>query len=66
MPVLIDGTEVPGDSREWAMECLARWVLKLKPIERRREWLDDFQRRDPELGIELRDTITAVHAAKKR
>lgn len=65
MPVLIDGREVAGDSAEWKLECLARWVLQLKPIARRRVWLDDLQRADPELAIELRDVMTAVHAAGK-
>lgn len=66
MPVLIDGRDVASTSAEWQMECLARWVLQLKPLQRRRDWLDDVQKRDPELAIELRDTMTAVHDARKK
>jgi hypothetical protein len=65
MPKLVDGREVPSDSPEWRTETLARWVLTL-PLAKRREWLDDFEKKNPIAGQDLRQVVAVVHADKKR
>jgi len=65
MPTLRDGRQVDSASPEWARECLARWVLSM-PLQKRREWLADFELKNKEGGQELRQLMVDLHADKKR
>ena len=38
MVKLCDGREVPNSSPEFAMECLARWVMRMEPA-KRKAWM---------------------------
>ncbi|MGB8286769.1 MAG: hypothetical protein WCE42_02210 [Rhizobium ruizarguesonis] len=38
MVTLCDGREVPSSSQEFAMECLARWVMRMGPA-KRKAWM---------------------------
>lgn len=62
MPTLIDGREVDSASPEWAMECLARHVLAIKPLAARREWLEGYDKKDAAGGQKLRQLMTAIKA----
>ena len=42
---LINGEFVQSDAKEWAAECLARFVLDLRTLAERRAWLADFEKR---------------------
>ena len=42
---LINGEFVQSDAKEWAAECLARFVLDLPSLAERRAWLADFEKR---------------------
>ena len=42
---LINGEFVQSDAKEWAAECLARFVLNLPTLAERRAWLADFEKR---------------------
>lgn len=65
MPRLIDGREVSSTAPEWRIECLARSILSL-PLAKRRAWLEDFDKKNPAVGQELRQVVAAVHADAKR
>ena len=60
---LIDGQFVASDAEAWRHECEARWLLDLRPLEKRREMLAFIEtKRVPEAAQALRDTIQALHA----
>jgi hypothetical protein len=63
---LHDGLQVASDSREWLWETLARHVLRIRPIECRREFIAGFEHENGErAGEQLRGVMTALHAAWK-
>lgn len=42
---LLDGREVDSASEPWRHECEARAIAELRPIEARRAWLEDIERK---------------------
>lgn len=65
MPRLIDGGEVASDSEAWRHECEARSILMIKPLQERRQWLNDIERlRGVKEADRLRATISALWAAR--
>lgn len=62
---LHDGREVDTSSAEWRLETLARWVLELKPLDHRREWLAEFDKKHPQMAPELRERVRAIFQARK-
>jgi hypothetical protein len=61
---LCDGLQVPSNSREWLIECLARDLLA-RPLGIRRQWLADMERKGNTAGAdELRVVMKAVHEAR--
>lgn len=63
---LVDGREVSSHSQEWKVECLARHVLSLQGVDRRRAWLADFERRcGMRAAADLMTAMQQVHAARK-
>lgn len=63
---LIDGRTVPSDSMEWRWETLARAVLRYPTIERRREFIADWEKRNGTPSADkLRGLMTQLHAGVK-
>jgi cytochrome c556 len=62
---LVDGQVVASDAEEWRHETLARHVLA-KPLDARREWLSEFEKRHGAHDAEqLRATMKALHEKAK-
>lgn len=62
---LCDGRRVDSRSADWKQECLARWVLSLKPLAKRQAWLFDFEKRHgPEETERLKANMTKVWEKK--
>ncbi len=60
MKRLVDGREVAGDSQEWAAECLARYVARKMPADRRL-FLDGWKRRHGDASTQkLLDGIAQI------
>ena len=62
---LIDGREVDSSSPEWLLETLARHLLK-QPLDKRRDFLDSWDKKAPDLVGDLRASMSACHAAAKK
>lgn len=65
MVTLHDGSQVDSWSEEWRLECLARYVWAMRPLERRREWMEEFGRRNPSLVGTLRQRMLAIQQKGK-
>jgi hypothetical protein len=62
MVALADGTQVKSDSREWLLECEARYVLNLPTKADRHALLDKIEkRRGRAARVELSDRILALY-----
>lgn len=61
MSTLHDGREVPSDSAEWQLECLARHVLRQGSRKAMEEWLEKYK---GDQG-ELRARMNAIRDADK-
>lgn len=58
---MIDGRTVMRDAEEWRDECLARWVLTLKPLSRRQAWLFEYEKKHgPAEANKLKDGMSAI------
>ena len=67
MPTLHDGRQVPSDSNDWKLECLAHHILSLPSLEVRRAWLCTYEKRRGEAAAnELRAMLLSLHSAKVR
>lgn len=63
---LHDGSEVLSDSREWLLECEAKYVLKQPTIEARRTLLAAIEkRRGASAREELEQRALAIWRAKR-
>lgn len=61
---LIDGRVVMRDAEEWRAECEARYVLSLQPLEKRRAWIADIERKRGKAAADaLRAGMTMVFEA---
>jgi hypothetical protein len=64
---LLDGRQVDSASEEWRWECLARAVLAMQPLAKRREFLQDWQKRHGEASADrLRELMKSQHDTKER
>ena len=62
---LIDGRDVDSASLEWRDECLARAILAM-PFDRRRPWLENFEKRHGATTAEpIKALMARIHAARK-
>jgi len=70
--ILHDGREVPANSEDWKLECLARHVLGLGSRAAMQAWLQDFEHGPPGRPIKpprdstaLRARLNSIRAADK-
>lgn len=58
---LIDGRMVLRDAEAWRAECLARWVLTLKPLSHRQAWLFEYEKQHgPAEANKLKNGMSAI------
>jgi hypothetical protein len=63
---LVNGQQVPSDSREWLLECEARYVLNLPTKADRYALLDAIEKkRGRDARMELHDRVMQLHFATK-
>lgn len=63
---LVDGRKVPSDSREWLLECEARYVLNLQTKADRYALLDAIEKkRGRDARMELHDRVMKLFFAMK-
>lgn len=63
---LVDGTKVPSDSREWLLECEARYVLEQPDKLARYRLLDAIEkRRGSDARIDLHNRVMALYYAQR-
>lgn len=63
---LHDGRAVPSDHDDWKVECLARHVLAMPGLRRRREFLEAIEKEHGARAADrLRGVMKALHESRR-
>lgn len=60
---LLDGTQVDSASEAWRHECLVRELARW-PLDKRRAYLNELDRKQPALAATYRKTLTQLWKAR--
>jgi len=64
---LIDGRQVDSASEEWRHESEARAIAALRPLDARRAWLEDLERKRGKVAADrLRATMGRLWDARQK